>query len=171
MPGNAIMKKLLFSLMLAPGLAFAGFTGGNQASTAVTVTGAAQPAITSVGTLTVLAVAGAVTSAGKVTVPSARAVNTSSALATVTISAGIASTYIDLPAAAITVTLAAPAGDGERRRVCFGAATTVTWSVTAPATTSDSLPTAIIASQCVEMIYNSVAGTPTNSAATNWYLF
>lgn len=69
------------------------------------------------------------------------------------------------------MTLAAPTGDGERRRICFGAATTATWAVTAPATATDSLPTTIITGQCVEVVYNSVAGTPANSTATTWYLF
>lgn len=100
-----------------------------------------------------------------------RAVNTTAALAAVTLAQNIASTYLATPAAAITVTLAAPFQDGERRRVCFGAATTVTWAVTAPATATAGLPAANAAGACVEVSYVVTAGSPANAAATTWYRY
>lgn len=109
-------------------------------------------------------------SSTRTTTAAARAVNTTAALAAVTIAASINSTYLATPAAAITVTVAAPVGDGERRRIVFGAATTVTWVPTAPAT-SVLAQTAFIAGEAIELVYNSVAGTPTNSAATTWYSY
>jgi hypothetical protein len=73
---------------------------------------------------------------------------------------------------AFTVTLAAPVADGERRRICFKNVTgTITWTVTSPATATSGFPTTIAAGQCLEMIYNSIAGSPTNSAATTWYVY
>jgi hypothetical protein len=73
---------------------------------------------------------------------------------------------------AFTVTLAAPTGDGEHRRICFNNLTgTITWTVTGPATATSGLPTTMAADSCIEMVYNSVAGTPTNSAATTWYQY
>lgn len=101
-----------------------------------------------------------------------RAVNTTASVATITIAAGIATTYIATPASTITVTLAAPQRDGERRRIFFGAGTTVTWAVTSPATAVVAqLPTVFAAGTSIEVFYNSVAGTPTNSAATTWYAY
>lgn len=91
-----------------------------------------------------------------------------------TIAAGIASTYesANTASSAFTATLAAPQGDGERRRVCFKNTTgTITWAVTTPATATAGLPTTVTGGQCVEMVYNSVAGTPTNSPATSWVLY
>lgn len=113
---------------------------------------------------------GGVTASKFATFATGRAVQNTAAQATATIAQGIASTYIATPAAAITTTLAAPSGDGERRRVCFGSATTVTWAYTAPAT-AGAIKTAFAAGECVELVYNSVAGTPTNSAATTWYTY
>jgi len=91
-----------------------------------------------------------------------------------TLAAGVASTFesANTAAGAFTITIAAPIEDGERRRICFKNATgVITWTVTAPATATDGLPTTVSAGGCVEMIYNSVAGTPPNSAATTWYVY
>lgn len=91
-----------------------------------------------------------------------------------TLAAGVASTFesANTAASAFTVTIAAPIEDGERRRICFKNATgTITWTVTAPATATNGLPTTMAAGQCVEMVYNSTAGSPTNSAATTWYVY
>lgn len=99
-----------------------------------------------------------------------RAVNTTAAVAAYTAPASVASNYIATPAAAITVTLAAPTADGERRRIVFGAATTVTWTPTAPAT-AVAAKTIFAAGESIELVYNSVAGTPANSAATTWYTY
>lgn len=144
----------------------------NQGSTSVTITGGAINGTTvgtttsAAGVFTTLSTVGA-----RITGASARAVNTTAALASVTIAANIVTTYIATPAAAITITLAAAAGDGERRRIVFGAATTVTWAVTAPATATTGLKTTFAAGESIEVVYNSVAGTPANSAATTWYPF
>jgi hypothetical protein len=105
------------------------------------------------------------------TISGGRAVNTTASLSALTLSVLKATTFVASPAAAITVTMAAPNGEAERRRVCFGAATTVTWAVTAPATATAGLPTSIAQGQCVEMIYNQNAGSPANSAATTWYVY
>ena len=107
----------------------------------------------------------------KGTSASGRAVNTTVALASVTIAAGTSTTFLATPATAITITLAAPAQDGEYRRIVFGAATTVTWAVTAPATATIGLPTVFSANSSIVIVYNAVAGTPTNSAATTWYQY
>jgi hypothetical protein len=120
------------------------------------------------GALSVLA---SVSSASNITIAGGRAVNTTSSASTATVAAGIASTYIATPGTTITVTLAAPTADGERRRIVFGAATTVTWAVTSPATAVAGLPTVYAANTHVEVVYNAVAGTPTNSAATTWYQY
>jgi hypothetical protein len=97
-----------------------------------------------------------------------RAVNTTAALASVTIGS-IQSTFLATPAAAITITLPAPT-DGFRTRVVFGAATTVTWAVTAPATALIAgVKTVFAAGESYELIYSSVAGTPANAVATTWY--
>lgn len=117
------------------------------------------------GTFTTLTNAGA-----RVVRATARAVFTTVAQATATIAANINTTYIATPAAAITVTLAAPAIDGEVRRITFGAATTVTWAPTAPAT-AVAAKTSFAAGEGIELIYSSVAGTPANAAATTWYPF
>jgi len=98
-----------------------------------------------------------------------RAVNTGTT--SDTIAAGIASTYESANSATTTLTFAAPTGDGERRRVCLKNASTVTWAVTTPATAVAGLPTAFIAGQCVEAVYSSTSGTPTNAAATTWYVY
>jgi hypothetical protein len=77
-----------------------------------------------------------------------------------------------ISATGVTITLAAPVVDGERRRIVFGAASTgITWAFTAPATAQIGLPTTVVAGQVVEIVYNSVAGTPANSAATTWYQY
>jgi hypothetical protein len=88
-------------------------------------------------------------------------------------SVGGTTTYISNNAASgVTVTLAAPTGDGERRRIVFANASTgITWAFTASATAQAGLPTTVVIGQVVEMVYNSVAGTPTNSAATTWYQY
>jgi hypothetical protein len=49
--------------------------------------------------------------------------------------------------------------------------TGITWAVTSPATAVAGLPTTVTAGQAIEIVYNSVAGTPTNSAATTWYQY
>ena len=98
-----------------------------------------------------------------------RVVNTTASVAAVTIASSVITTVITSPAAAITVTLAAPLYDGERRRIVFGGATTVTWAVTAPATAVTALETAYVSGQSLEIIYNAVAGSPANSVATSWY--
>ena len=97
---------------------------------------------------------------------SGRAVNTTAALASLSLAAGVQSTYIQSPAAAITLTLPT-VGDGFRCKVSFGAATTVTWVGTVAAGTK----TSFAAGDTYELVYNTVAGTPTNSAATTWYPF
>jgi hypothetical protein len=127
---------------------------------------------TSVGATTAASVAATTLSSNStlLTGAGARAVDNTAALAAVTIAASRQSTYLATPGAAITVTLAAPTGDGERRRIIFGAATTVTWAVTAPATAT-AIKTSFLAGESIEVVYNSVAGTPTNSAATTWYTF
>jgi hypothetical protein len=111
--------------------------------------------------------------ANQVAIATGRAVNTTATASAATLAAGIASMYIATPSAtAITITLAAPTADGERRRIVFGGpVTTITWTPTTPATAVLGLPTTVIAGQAVEIVYNSVAGTPTNSAATTWYGF
>lgn len=91
-----------------------------------------------------------------------------------TLAASTASTFesANTASSAFTVTIAAPTVDGERRRICFKNATgTITWTPTAPATATNGLPTSMAAGQCVEMVYNSAAGSPTNSAATTWYVY
>ncbi|MFA5170433.1 MAG: hypothetical protein WC426_02625 [Sulfuriferula sp.] len=122
--------------------------------------------------ITKLQVAGSVMSTSGVTASVGRAVK--SGAAADTIAANIASTVesANTASGAFAITLAAPAVDGERRRVCFKNTTgTITWSVTAPATATFGLPATVQAGQCVEIIYNSAAGVPTNSAATTWYLY
>jgi hypothetical protein len=104
-----------------------------------------------------------------ITAPSGRIVVTTASLAAHTLAQSKATTVLTSPASAITVTLAAPLGDGERRRIVFGAATTVTWAVTAPATTTTALKTSFAAGESIELVYNSTAGTPANSTATTWY--
>ena len=103
------------------------------------------------------------------TLSGGRAVNTGTT--TDTIAAGVASTYESANSAAITLTFAAPSGDGERRRVCLKNSSTVTWAETTPATAAAGLPTTFIAGQCVEAVYNSAAGTPTNAPATTWVVY
>ena len=119
-----------------------------------------------------LQVAGGFKAGARSTLATARAVGSGSA--TVTLGANIASTAVPANTAsgAFTVTLAAPSGDGERRRVCFANATgTITWAVTTPATATAGLPATVPAGGCVEMVYNSVAGSPSNSAASTWYIY
>lgn len=98
--------------------------------------------------------------------PAARVVDTTAALASATIAAGKQTTFLATPAAGISSTMAAGT-DGERRRIVFGAATTVTWVSTVAAGTK----TVFAAGESIELIYNAVAGTPANSAATTWYPF
>lgn len=98
-----------------------------------------------------------------------RAVNTGTTADT--LAAGIASTYesANTGSGAFTVTLAAPAQDGERRRICFKNLTgTITWTATSPATATAGFPTTIAAGTCFEMTYNAVSATPTNAPATTW---
>jgi hypothetical protein len=105
-------------------------------------------------------------------IASGRAYNTGTA--SDTIAAGISTTFesANTGSGAFTATFAAPTGDGERRRVCFKNTTgTITWSVTAPATATNGLPTTITAGNCIEVVYNSAAGTPANSPATTWVLY
>lgn len=105
------------------------------------------------------------------TVPTGRAVNTSTNA--IAIPTSISTSYLSgISASGVTITLATPAGDGERRRIVFGGASTgITWAFTAPATAQVGLPTTVVAGQVVEIVYNSVAGTPANSAATTWYQY
>jgi hypothetical protein len=116
---------------------------------------------------------GTQTSGSQTITSAARVVNTTAAASAVTIAAGVATTYIDTPSSvAVTLTLAAPQGDGERRRVCFGGAvTTLTWTPTAPASAVDSLPLSTAINTCVETYYNAVSGVPTNAAGNTWYLY
>ena len=100
-----------------------------------------------------------------------RAYNSTASLSAVTIAAGILSTNIATPASTITVTLAAPTGDGETRRIVFGAATTVTWAVTSPATAAVIPKTSFAKGESIELIYNAVAGSPTNAPATSWIVY
>ena len=97
---------------------------------------------------------------------SGRAVNSTAALASISLGVGVQVTYIQSPAAAITITLPAVGTDGFRCQVSFGAATTVTW---AGGTVAPGTKTSFAAGDTYELIYNAVAGTPANSAATTWY--
>lgn len=129
----------------------------------LTVTGTNTPS-TSVSTI-----AGTLAAGNRITSSGARAVNTGTTADTV--AASKASTYesANTAAGAFTLTFAAPSVDGERRRVCFKNATgTITYAVTAPATATAGLPTTLTAGGCMEVIYNSVSGTPTNAPATSW---
>jgi hypothetical protein len=144
-------------------------TLGSGTALKITTTGAVGIGTTSPTTNTLLDVRGAVSSYGLVINASARAVN--NATTSDTIAAGIASTYESTNSATITLTFAAPTIDGERRRVCLKNASTVTWAVTSPATAVAGLPTTFLAGQCVEAIYNSASGTPTNSPATTWIVY
>jgi len=100
----------------------------------------------------------------------ARAYVTTAALAAYVTPASTTEAVITSPAAAITVTLPAPISslDGIRVRYVFGAATTVTWAVTAPATATAGLKTAFTAGDSYEVLYNAVAGSPAGSPATTW---
>ena len=91
----------------------------------------------------------------------------------ITVSGNAATTYLaNIAATGVTITLAIPTADGERRRIVFGGASTgITWAFTAPATAQIGLPTTVVAGQAIEIVYNSVAGTPANSAATTWYQY
>ena len=99
-----------------------------------------------------------------------RAYVTTAALAAYTTPAGISKINITSPAAAITVTLPAPTGpwDGVQLHYTFGAATTVTWVVTAPATATAGLKTTFAAGESYTLIYNATAGSPAGSPATTW---
>jgi len=103
--------------------------------------------------------------------PSGRAVNTGTTA--IAIPQNTATSYLSgISASGVTITLAAPSGDGERRRIVFGGASTgITWAFTAPATAQVGLPTTVVAGQAIEIVYNSVAGSPANSAATTWYQY
>lgn len=95
------------------------------------------------------------------TLATGRAVNTG--FSSDTIAAGVASTYesANTSSGAFTVTLAAPIGDGERRRICFkNAIGAITWSFTSPATAVTGAPTTLAAGGCVELVYQSVFGAP-----------
>jgi hypothetical protein len=110
--------------------------------------------------------------APNVTPSALRAVNVGTAADTV--AANIATTYesANTGAGAFTVTFAAPAVDGEHRRVCFKNATgAITWAVTSPATATSGLPTTLLAGQCTEAVYNSASGTPANAPATTWLVY
>ncbi|MFI3198160.1 MAG: right-handed parallel beta-helix repeat-containing protein [Methylococcaceae bacterium] len=111
------------------------------------------------------------TQVGYLTPFAIRAVNNGTT--SIAIPAGIASSYVNnLAGAGVTITLAAPLYDGERRRICFGGVSTgITWAVTSPATAVVNLPTTVANQQCIEIIYNSIAGAPTNSPATSWLLY
>ena len=100
-----------------------------------------------------------------------RAYDSTASLSAITIEAGILSTNIYSPAAKITVTLSAPSGDGETRRIVFGAATTVTWAVIAPATAAVIAKTIFSAGESIELIYNAESGSPANAPATSWIVF
>ena len=116
---------------------------------------------------------GTFTSGSNIVTSTARVVDKTTAESAVTVAAGIATTYIDTPSStAVTLTLAAPTADGERRRVCFGGAvTTLTWVPTAPASAVDSLPTTTATNTCVETYYNAVSGVPANASGNTWYLY
>jgi hypothetical protein len=118
-------------------------------------------------------ISGVMTANSNAIAATGRAYNSTSSASSVTINQSIASTFIATPSSvAATITLAAPSKDGERRRICFGGSvTTITWAVTSPATAVIGMPTTVISGQCIEAIYNSVAGTPTNSPATTWVLY
>ena len=100
-----------------------------------------------------------------------RTVNTGTTA--ITIPAKTTTNYLStISASGVTITLAIPTADGERRRIVFGGASTgITWAFTAPATAQIGLPTTVVAGQAIEIVYNSVAGTPANSAATTWYQY
>lgn len=88
-----------------------------------------------------------------------------------TIIAGKSTTFenANTAAGAFTLTFAAPSADGETRAICFRNSTgTITYTPTTPATAIIG-PTTVAAGGCIKFVYNSTAGTPTNSAATTWY--
>lgn len=160
--------------------AIGAITASTGAFTAISATGVvtANAGISSTGTATLANVttSGINTTAtlvgtGYRTTSTGVGINTTAAVAAVTIAGTVSSTYIATPAAAVTITLRAPIADGDRTRVCFGAATTVTWAVTAPAIATAGLPAAIALGQCVEARYVAVAGVPINAAATTWYIY
>lgn len=97
-----------------------------------------------------------------------RQYNATAGLAAYVIGASSSINTIVTPAAALGVTLPVPAGDGDIRRITFGAATTVTWTPTAPATSAAQLKTVFAAGDEYQIVYNSVAGTPAGSPATSW---
>ena len=106
-----------------------------------------------------------------INIATGRAVNTGTTA--ITIPANVATSYLSgISASGVTITLSAPGTDGERRRIVFGGASTgITWAFTAPATAQVGLPTTVTAGQAIEIVYNSVAGTPANSSATTWYQY
>lgn len=105
-----------------------------------------------------------------VTPVASRAYVTTAALAAYVTPSTTSEIVIVSPAAAINITLPAPFSlvDGVRVRYVFGAATTVTWAVTAPATATAGLKTAFTAGDSYEVLYNAVAGAPAGSPATTW---
>lgn len=137
-------------------------SGTIAVSGAITATGA----ITSSGTIQGTALIGrryGITAVGRA--------YTASAATTATINASIDLTTVQ-NSATCAITLAAPLGDGEIRRVVFTGAGSVTWTVTAPATTiSAQAPTTVTAGQEVKFIYQSVAGSPANAPATAWLIY
>src|SRR6185437_68830 len=110
------------------------------------------------------------TSTRNFVVTTGRAINTGTTSDTI---GAFATTYesSNTASGAFTVVMGAPTGDGDRRRICFKNLTgTITWTQTAPANAIVGVPSTMAAGSCIELIYNSVAGSPTNSAATTWYI-
>lgn len=125
-----------------------------------------------------LQINGSVKSTSALTIPglkvssAGRAVNIGTTADTLAASKYTTFESANTASSAFTVTIAAPTSDGEIRRICFKNITgTITWTVTAPATATNGLPATMTAGQCTAMIYNQTAGTPTNSAATTWYVY
>lgn len=147
--------------LFTPGAARVGITISGSEKLEANATGVTIGTSTPISIFTV--------AGNEATTAAGRAYNTGTA--SDTIAAGIASTYesANTAAGAFTVTFAAPKGDGEKREICFANTTgVITWAVTTPATATIGLPTTLTGGGCVSVVYNSVAGTPTNSPATTW---
>ncbi|AWI53201.1 hypothetical protein DEH84_06985 [Aquabacterium olei] len=117
-----------------------------------------------------LNVSGATASSEQRTYSTARVVDVTAGNAAITITGGKLSTLITSPAAAITVTMATGNADGERRRIVFGAACTVTWAAST-GSVSPLAKTSFAAGESIELVWNNAAGQPANSTATTWYPF
>lgn len=142
-------------------------TSGTVGSIQNMAIGTSTPAA---GNFSILITSGTVRTSSSATLAnSARAIDTTASATTSTLANNKVSHYIKSPAATITVTLPVPTADGERIRITFGAATTVTWAVQAPATAVDIPKTSFAAGDSIELVYNSTAGSPPGGAATTWY--